>query len=144
MNDTTNAGTVVHIKFLICANKSVSEIDDAKFVESDNGELLSPKIAPDNTAPATNAGSKPIAVPTPIKATPTVASVVNADPIIEPTIAVTKTALGKNQAAFAILKPIHSIVGMTFVPIHNAISIPINRNKNNGAKAVCKPLNMSR
>ena len=94
------------------------------------------KIAPDNTAPATNAGEKPIAVPTPISATPTVASVVKADPIIDPTIAVTNKALGKNHAALATLNPNHSIVGMTFVPIHRAINIPISKNKNNGANAV--------
>ena len=136
INDTIKAGNVVHIKFLMCANKSVSAIDEARLVESDSGELLSPKMAPDNTAPATNAGEKPIAVPTPISATPTVASVVKADPIIDPTIAVTNKALGKNHAALATLNPNHSIVGMTFVPIHRAINIPISRNKNNGANAV--------
>ncbi|EJF33993.1 hypothetical protein JC2156_01650 [Weissella koreensis KCTC 3621] len=31
---------------------------------------------------------------------------------------------------------------MTPVPIHNAISIPINKNKNNGAKPVLIPANM--
>src|SRR5699024_9722097 len=138
-NDPNNAGIVVHIMFLMCANKSVPAIDDAKFVESDNGELLSPKIAPDSTAPATIPGSNPIAVPTPINATPTVAIVVKAEPIIVPISAIINNALGKNHCTLAIFSPTHNNDGMVLVAIHNPINIPINRNKNNGASAFSIP-----
>ena len=36
-------GTVVSSKYLICANKGVPVVDDAKTVVSDKGETLSPK-----------------------------------------------------------------------------------------------------
>lgn len=73
----------------------------ARLVESDKGELLSPKIAPERIVPATNAGFKPINVPTPINATPTVDNVVNALPINVPTMAEVNKAVGKRTGDLA-------------------------------------------
>src|SRR5699024_10352676 len=51
-SDMKNAGKVVHPIFLICANKSTCNIEEAIFVVSDKGDILSPKKAPDTMAPA--------------------------------------------------------------------------------------------
>src|SRR5699024_11385487 len=44
-SDMKNAGKVVHPIFLICANKSTCNIEEAIFVVSDKGDILSPKKA---------------------------------------------------------------------------------------------------
>ena len=54
-----NAGTVDHIICLICLNRSASTIAAAKLVDSDRGDILSPKTAPDTIAPTTKAGFSP-------------------------------------------------------------------------------------
>jgi len=66
------AGMVVAIIFLICENTSVPVTAGARFVVSDKGEILSPKKAPETTAPAVQymGISKPS--PMPISASPTV------------------------------------------------------------------------
>ena len=88
------AGTVVQSMLRICSNKSTPVTAGAKFVVSDKGDILSPKNAPEIIAPAIRAGSYPRAVPIPIKASPTVAAVVNALPILVPTIAQTTKTVG--------------------------------------------------
>ena len=59
----------------------------ARFVVSDKGEILSPKYAPDTTAPAVMGNDISIPVATPINATPTVAAVVQELPILIATTA---------------------------------------------------------
>ena len=101
----TKAGIVVHIKFLMCSNKSAPAIADAKLVESDSGDVLSPKIAPDTTAPATRAGLICIVNHIPNKAIPTVEIVVKALPIETPTKAHTINTDGTKNLMLIILKP---------------------------------------
>ena len=74
-------GTVVIIMYRIWVNKSVPAMADARLVVSDKGDILSPKYAPEITAPATTPGGKPIAFPIPTNAIPTVADVVQLLPV---------------------------------------------------------------
>lgn len=83
-----NAGTVVQLIFFICSNKSILTMLAAKLVVSDNGDILSPKNAPDTIAPAVKTSDASIAPAILIKATPTVATVVSELPIAVPMIAV--------------------------------------------------------
>lgn len=69
----------------------------AKFVVSDSGDILSPKQAPQMTAPAANAGETPVVAAIPIKATPTVLTVVNELPVNIDTTMVTYNALTANK-----------------------------------------------
>ena len=80
-------GPVVQIICLICENRSVPAIAGARFVVSDKGDILSPKYAPDITAPAAILGdkSKPVAIPT--KAIPSVPATVHELPIPNAAIA---------------------------------------------------------
>ena len=52
---------------------------------SDNGDILSPKYAPESMAPAVHPSLKPSALPMPISATPMVATVVQELPVITET-----------------------------------------------------------
>ena len=61
-------------------------------VVSDKGDILSPKNAPDTTAPAVSAICAPKASPMPINATPKVAQVVRLLPTAMPTSAVSTKA----------------------------------------------------
>ena len=61
-------------------------------VVSDSGDILSPKNAPETTAPATMAGCAPSACPMPMKATPSVAQVVRLLPMAMPTTEVSTKA----------------------------------------------------
>ena len=98
-------GIVVNVMYLMCVNKSVPAIAGARFVVSDIGDNLSPKYAPDTTAPATIPKSKPNAPPIPIKAIPTVAEVVQELPVaIEITEHIINVA-GKKMAGLKICKP---------------------------------------
>ena len=85
INDTTNEGIVDHIIFLIWAKRSLPAIAEAKLVESERGDILSPKTAPEMTAPATSAGLTFIATPIPKRAIPIVEIVVKPLPIERPT-----------------------------------------------------------
>ena len=67
-------------------------MEAAMLVVSEMGDILSPKNAPDTTAPATTAGLAPKALPIPIKATPRVAQVVRLLPMATPTIEVSTKA----------------------------------------------------
>ena len=73
-------------------------MEAAKLVVSDNGDILSPKKAPETIAPAVIASDKSSAPAMPINATPTVATVVSELPTERPMIAVTtKTTAKKNN-----------------------------------------------
>ena len=65
----------------MCSKSFESEIADARFVVSDSGLSLSPKYAPLIIAPATQPSLIPIAVPIPTKATPTVPTVPQDEPV---------------------------------------------------------------
>ena len=74
-------GIVVWVMYRMWVNKSDPAIAGARLVVSLNGESLSPKYAPDITAPATIPTGISRARPIPIKAIPTVAEVVQLLPV---------------------------------------------------------------
>ena len=90
IEDIIKAGTVVYIIFLIWSNKSTPTILAAIPVVSESGDILSPKNEPETIAPAVIAGLKSKAFDIPIRATPSVATVVKLLPIAIPIIAVIK------------------------------------------------------
>lgn len=116
-----------HIKFLICANNSDSAMAEAKFVESDSGDVLSPKIAPEMIAPATNAGLKPIVVPIPNRAIPIVEMIVNALPMEVPMMAQTRKTDGTNHCAEIKWKPKTIMDGIIPAAIQTLIKAPISK-----------------
>ena len=79
-------GTVVHNIYRIWVIKSVPAIAAAKLVVSESGDNLSPKYAPEIIAPAVIACGASSAVPIPISATPTVATVDQELPVATETI----------------------------------------------------------
>ena len=78
-------GTVVHIMALTCSNNSLPDTAGARFVVSDNGEILSPKYAPDITKPAVIGRGRPRPALMPMSATPTVELVVQQHPVARAT-----------------------------------------------------------
>ena len=85
---------------LMWSNSVAPAIAGAKFVVSDNGDILSPKYAPEITAPAVISGGNPNAVPTPIRATPMEPAVDQEEPVAKDTMehriqAVNKKILGE-------------------------------------------------
>src|SRR5699024_2121840 len=105
IKDIKNAGIVVHVIFLICANKSTFNIEDAIFVVSESGDILSPKNAPETIAPAVIGKDTSIALDIPIKATPMVPTVVKELPPLIPTIADTRNTIAKKNFGVTILNP---------------------------------------
>ena len=89
-------GPVVQIICLMWVKRSVPVTAGAKFVVSERGDILSPKYAPEITAPAVIPADMLKAVPTAIKAIPTVAEVVYELPVVIDTIDVTSNVSGKN------------------------------------------------
>ena len=85
-----NAGPVVQTICPICSYKVVPAAIGAKFVVSDNGDILSPKYAPETTAPATTGNGAPIPAATPISTTPTVPADPHEVPVQIETNAVTR------------------------------------------------------
>ena len=71
--------------------RSTPTVPEARLVVSDNGDILSPKKAPETIAPAVIVSEISMAPAIPINATPTVATVVNELPIEIPTILQIKT-----------------------------------------------------
>ena len=72
---------------------------------SESGDILSPKYAPDTTAPAVIAEGKPRAVPTPIRATPMEPAVDQDEPVASDTIEQSKQAVNKNIDGLIIFIP---------------------------------------
>ena len=72
--------------FFMWANNSLSATAEERLVESDKGDILSPKTTPEMIAPATRAGLAFILAPIPKSAMPTVEIVVKPLPIASPTI----------------------------------------------------------
>ena len=77
----------------------------AKFVVSESGDILSPKYAPDTTAPATIGSGAPSPEAIPIKATPMVPAEPHDVPVQMDTIAVTRNAVTIKNDGFIIFKP---------------------------------------
>ena len=89
----------------MCEIKSLPAIAGARLVVSDKGDILSPKYAPLNIAPATKPSEISRALPIPINAIPIVAEVVHELPVaIETTIQITQAA-NKKILAFKIWIP---------------------------------------
>lgn len=85
IKETKNDGIVDHIMFLMWSKRSLPAIADARLVESDSGDILSPKTAPEIMAPAISGGLMFIAIPIPKRAIPMVEMVVKPLPIDSPT-----------------------------------------------------------
>lgn len=77
--------------------RSLSATAEARLVESDSGDILSPKIAPEMMAPAVIAGLIPSVLPIPKRAMPTVEMVVKPEPMAKPTIEQTKKTDGRKS-----------------------------------------------
>ena len=90
-----NVGNVVNIIYLICEYKSVPEIAEARLVVSLSGDILSPKYAPEITAPALIPGFILNAEPIATKAIPIVAEVIYELPAVNDTNAVIINVNGK-------------------------------------------------
>ena len=90
---------------LICLNRVAPAMAGARLVVSESGDILSPKYAPDTTAPAVIAGGKPSAVPTPISATPMEPAVDQDDPVAKDTILQRIQPVTRNTFGLMILIP---------------------------------------
>ena len=77
--------------------RSTPTVPEARLVVSDNGDILSPKKAPETIAPAVIVSEISMAPAIPINATPTVATVVNELPIEIPTILQIKNTMAKKK-----------------------------------------------
>ena len=105
INAIVIVGTVVIDIYRMCVNKSVPAIAGAKFVVSLNGDILSPKYAPEITAPAIIPVGIPKALPIPTNAIPTVAEVVQELPVAIEIIAEMTTEAGKKIDGFKTCSP---------------------------------------
>ena len=74
-------GTVVRVMYRMWLNRSEPPTTAAMFVVSLNGDILSPKYAPEMMAPAIHPSLSPEAVPMPTRATPTVPTVPHELPV---------------------------------------------------------------
>ena len=136
ISETKNAGMVVHIMFLMCAKRSEPATAEAKLVESDSGDILSPKTAPEMMAPAVNAGLIPRVVPIPKRASPTVETVVNPLPMASPTSEQTRNTEGTKNWALIRWKPKTISDGIIPALIQTAIKLPMRRKIKIGTMAV--------
>ena len=102
---TTRDGPVVKIMCLMWSNRLEPATAGARFVVSDRGDILSPKYAPDTTAPAVIAGLKPKAVPTPIRATPMEPAVDQEEPVARDTMEQSRQAVNRKMDGAMILIP---------------------------------------
>src|SRR5699024_3753524 len=105
MKDIKKAGIVVHVIFLICANKSTFNIEHAMFVVSESGDILSPKKAPETIAPAVIGSDTSIGLDIPIQPTSMVHTFVKELPTLIPTIADTRNTIAKKNFGVTILNP---------------------------------------
>src|SRR5699024_3631395 len=110
LSDTTNLAPLVvgvdlydHIKHMLCT--TIPTTRGARLVVSDNGDSLSPKIAPEIIAPAVIPKGRFISTAIPIKATPAVADEPQAVPVATETIAVIIKAVTKKYLGSMIKSP---------------------------------------
>src|SRR5699024_10930259 len=112
------------------SNKSTFSTDEAMFVVSDNGDILSPKNAPETTAPAVIASDISNVLAIPINATPTVPTVVNELPILIPIMDATTNTIARKNFGVTKLKPKYTNVGIVPPIIQALIKIPIKKKIN--------------
>tara|TARA_B100000524_G_scaffold108234_1_gene52339 strand:+ start:218 stop:625 length:408 start_codon:yes stop_codon:yes gene_type:complete len=98
-------GIVVIVIYLMCVNKSAPDIAGARFVVSLSGDNLSPKYAPDKTAPAVIPFGIFRAPPININAIPTVAVVVQLLPVEIDTTAQQMSDAKRKKVGFRICNP---------------------------------------
>ncbi len=98
-------GNVVIIMYLIWSNKLDSVTAAARLVVSLSGDILSPKYAPDITAPATIPVSKPKTFPIPINAIHTVSGVYQLVPVAKDVNAQIIIQDGRKKDDLKILNP---------------------------------------
>ena len=96
----------------------------ARFVVSESGDILSPKYAPDTTAPAVMTVGKPNAVPTPIRATPMDPAVDQDEPVARDTMEQRIQAVTKKILGLITLIPKYIMEGMVPAAIQDAIIQP--------------------
>ena len=136
ISERTNAGIVVHIIFLMWAKRSEPATAEAKLVESESGDILSPKTAPEMIAPAVNAGLTPNVAPIPKRARPTVETVVKPLPMAKPTSEQTMKTDGTKNLALIKWKPSTISEGIIPALIQTAIKLPMSRKMKIGTMAV--------
>lgn len=139
MNETMNDGIVDHIMLVMWSNRSLPAMADARLVESERGDILSPKTAPETMAPANNGKLIPMAEPTANSAKPIVEMVVNPEPMDRPTREQTMKVDGTNHLAEINLKPTTMIEGMIPALIQTAMRAPIKMKMKIGIIAVPIP-----
>ena len=100
-----NDGMVVKSIYRIWVNSSVPAELEARMVVSLNGEILSPKYAPEIIAPAVHATEMPSASPIPISATPMVAMVVHELPVMTETRAQMRHVMKRKNLGLMIWMP---------------------------------------
>ena len=98
-------GTVVQSMCRMWVKRSVPAIAGARFVVSDSGDILSPKYAPEITAPAASPMFSSCAVAMPIRATPTVPAVVQELPVASETKAQIAHAAAKKTLGVSRARP---------------------------------------
>src|SRR5699024_1610552 len=91
--------------------KKAGNVVQAIFVVSDKGDILSPKNAPETIAPAVIGKETPKAVDIPIKASPTVPTVVSELPTLIPIMAVTTNIIAKKYFGVTSSNPPYISVG---------------------------------
>ena len=105
INVITKLGIVVYIIYLIWEKRSLDAIAAAKLVVSDNGDILSPKYAPEIIDPAISPSEIPRTWPIPINAIPIVAIVDQELPEAKDTIAHIIQDANKKNSGFRIWSP---------------------------------------
>lgn len=98
-------GPVVHNMWAMWPQSVEPAAIDAKLVESDSGDNLSPKYAPDNTAPAAIGIERFKPIATPIRATPMVPAEPHDVPVQVDTKAVSKNAETQKYDGSIYFKP---------------------------------------
>ncbi len=96
----------------------------ARFVVSERGESLSPKQAPETTAPATMPAGIPKPMPMPVRAIPTVPAVPQEVPVARDTIQQITKVAARNTPGERICRPQQIMAGMVPLKIHSPIKVP--------------------
>ena len=99
------AGTVVGNIPRMCSQRSTPAAAGVKLVVSDNGDILSPKKAPETIAPPVSDGGIPSPKPIPIIARPTVPTVPHEVPVATEMIEQIRQTETRNDEGEKTLKP---------------------------------------
>ena len=125
MPASTIAGPPVVTIALMWSKRSASATAGATLVVSDSGDILSPKAAPETTAPAVSAGLMPRPMPTPISATPTVPAVDQEEPVAIAVMMQAIMAVSRNQLGLMSFRPQKMIMGTVPPAIQEPIRAPM-------------------